>query len=357
MSADPGADHRQVEAKLRLLRLADELGSVTAACAQTGFSRDSYYRFRRAYAQAGLRGLREMVRSRPRPANRVDAAVEQAVLALRASHPDWGPGRIARDIGQRLGLTVSPSGVRSILARVAGHPRRTTLPLPPEAAPEVAAPRIRSPRSDMARMILNEAFALFAQKNYSSVTMKDIADATGINPSLIHYYFGSKEGLFMQVVEKAATDAYQTFVEISDDEDDPTEIIRLWITNHISQFTLMQNLIKISVDYANTHSSNERIDGAIRKFYAIEAQILNDALQRGIHSGAFREVEIERTATFISTFLDGVLVRSVMFTEFDQAAAIENLVSFIAEHLSGAAPLAVESRAMPGGSRAAGRRS
>lgn len=82
--------HDSVEEKLKLLRLAEELGSVTEACARTGFSRDSYYRFRKAYARGGVRALREMVRNRPRPRNRVAAEIEEAVLELRRAHPDWG---------------------------------------------------------------------------------------------------------------------------------------------------------------------------------------------------------------------------------------------------------------------------
>lgn len=191
----------------------------------------------------------------------------------------------------------------------------------------------RGQRNDTATMILQEAFSLFAKTNYSTVTMKDIADAIGMNPSLIHYYFGSKEGLFLQVVEKAATDAHRTFLDICRDESDPRRVIHVWIINHAAQFTLMQNLIKISVDYANTHSRNPRIDAAIRKFYEIEARILKDALHRGIRAGLFRAVDVDRMSTFISTFLDGMLVRSVMFEEFSYDTAADDLVDFVMEHL------------------------
>lgn len=329
--AAPDTGKTAADARLRLLRRAAELGSISAACAEAGFSRDSYYRFKRAYEKGGIRALREMVRTRPRPKNRVAPAIEDAVLATAADHPDWGAGRIAGELARRLGLSVSRSGVRGVLAR-----RRGPLaPFSASAAPGTAGrPRARATRSEMAALILGSAFELFAQKNYSTVTVKNIADAIAINPSLVHYYFGSKEGLFLQVVEKAAADAHATFQEIRHDETHPARVIELWIRNHVAQFPLMQNLIKISVDYANTHGDDEKIGGAIRKFYRIEAAILRDALQRGIDQGIFRPLDIDRVSVFISTFLDGVLVRSVMFPEFSHRQAIDDLVGFVMEHLT-----------------------
>lgn len=322
-----------VEAKLGLLRLAEELGNVSLACAQTGYSRDSYYRFKRAYAAGGTRALGEMVPARPRPKNRVAPEIERAVIALRRARPDWGAGRIAADLARRMGLAVSATGVRGILARNAPASRMADDARGGERAAKPQ--KAKNPRSDMAALILNEAFTLFAEKNYSTVTMKDLADTIGINPSLIHYYFGSKEGLFLQVVEKAATDAHATFLDIRQGEEAPARIIELWIMNHARQFLLMQNLIKISVDYANTHNADERINQAIRKFYAIEAEILRAALQDGMARGDFRRVDIDKVSTFISTFLDGVLVRSVMFSEFSHDTAIDDLAAFVMEHLRG----------------------
>lgn len=339
----PASGERSLREKLALLARAEELGSVSAACAELNFSRDSYYRFKRAYASGGLMALRAMVRHRARPGNRVGAQVEKAVLSVHAAHPGWGTTRIASHLRDRLGLSVSPAGVRGVLGRhhpappmldAGGAPRR---PAGPRGRARQDAPDSAAARNDMAGAILAAALALFAERNYSTVTMKDIAEALGINPSLIHYYFGSKESLFLQVVENAALRAHQTFLAIRAGVDEPADIIRLWVLNHVSQFKLMQDLIRISVDYAQTHQGNDKIDAAIRKFYRIEAHILEEALARGIAAGSFREVEIKRTATFISTFLDGVLVRSIMFAEFDETTAVHDLVEFIMGHVAAGA--------------------
>lgn len=174
---------------------------------------------------------------------------------------------------------------------------------------------------------------LFASQNYSTVTIKDIADATGTNASLIYYYFDSKETLFRKVVETTADEAYDTFVAIRNQAETPVEIISLWIRNHFLQFPLMRKLIKISIDYASTHDRSPEIDKAINRFYDIERDVLGRAIRLGIQQGSFAAVDVEQTTAFVSTFLDGVLVRSVMMEDFSPLDAIETLTNFILHRL------------------------
>ncbi|HTR16159.1 MAG TPA: TetR/AcrR family transcriptional regulator [Acetobacteraceae bacterium] len=184
-----------------------------------------------------------------------------------------------------------------------------------------------------AELLVRAALDLFAGQNYASVTIKDIAQATGVNASLIYYYFGSKEGLFLEVVESTALRAFESFDAIRKDGISPEETVSLWIENHILQFPLMQKLIKISIDYATTHDRSARIDLAIRKFYDIEAKVLGEALRDGIARGVFAPVDVDHMTTFISTFLDGVLVRAVMFPAFDARSAIQDLRGFVLAQL------------------------
>jgi AcrR family transcriptional regulator len=54
--------------------------------------------------------------------------------------------------------------------------------------------------------IVKAAQKLFAARGYSGAAIRDIARAAGVNGAMIHYYFGSKEGLYHSIIETAATD-------------------------------------------------------------------------------------------------------------------------------------------------------
>ncbi|MDE1174102.1 MAG: helix-turn-helix domain containing protein [Parvibaculaceae bacterium] len=182
--------------------------------------------------------------------------------------------------------------------------------------------------------MLKAALDLFSAQNYSTVTIKDIASAIGVNASLVHYYFGSKEELFLRVVEATANEAFQTFEAIRNNAVSPREVISLWIENHILQFELMQKLIKISLDYATTHNRSDRIDEAIGRFYDIEAEVLGNALRVGMEQGIFETRNVDEVITFISTFLDGSLIRqAILPRRFDKAAAIHYLHTIVLDRL------------------------
>lgn len=49
--------------------------------------------------------------------------------------------------------------------------------------------------------LLNKSFELFAEKGYSSVTMREIASGIGVSTGTLYHYFPSKESLFEQLIE------------------------------------------------------------------------------------------------------------------------------------------------------------
>jgi Winged helix-turn helix len=105
-------DEKIIKPKLGLLKLAEQLGSVSQACKMMGYSRDSFYRFKEWYDSQGEAGLREISRRKPIVANRVAPEIEAAVVQFATDNPACGQQRVANEL-KKAGGFVSPGGVRS----------------------------------------------------------------------------------------------------------------------------------------------------------------------------------------------------------------------------------------------------
>jgi transposase InsO family protein len=105
-----------IKHKMGLLNLAEELHNVSQACRVMGVSRDTFYRVKEAKESGGMEALLHKDRRRANPKNRVDEAVEAAVLALALQNPAAGQVRVANEL-RKQGIFVSPTGVRSVWLR------------------------------------------------------------------------------------------------------------------------------------------------------------------------------------------------------------------------------------------------
>ena len=79
-------------------------------------SRDRYYRFKELYETVGEEAFYKISRRKPIIANRVDSAIEKAVMDMAIEYPAYGQLRVSNEL-KKSGILVSPGGVRSIWLR------------------------------------------------------------------------------------------------------------------------------------------------------------------------------------------------------------------------------------------------
>ena len=93
-------------------------------------------------------------------------------------------------------------------SRAAPPPRGSADETTPEAAPPRATHRPQPARTgrrpgspDTRQAILDAARTTFAELGFAGASIRRIASAAGVDPALVHHYFGSKEKLFLSTVE------------------------------------------------------------------------------------------------------------------------------------------------------------
>lgn len=172
---------------------------------------------------------------------------------------------------------------------------------------------------------LATSLELFAERNFASVTIKDIAKALDVNPALIYYYFDSKTDLFRATIERAVVRAFENVRPLEDKSADPATILAAWLANHVNKYHDIHRFVKIALDFRSSHEAHPAIAETIEAFYVEERRLLSRLIRDGVRQGLFKPVNPPRLAQFISTHLDGCMVRSVILPDFDLKGAVRDL--------------------------------
>ena len=96
--------------------IGKELGNISKACQMMGFSRDTFYRYKKAYEEGGVEALIEKSRRKPNLKNRTDELTEKTLIELSLEYPAYGQVRISNELRKK-GLELSPAGVRCVWLR------------------------------------------------------------------------------------------------------------------------------------------------------------------------------------------------------------------------------------------------
>lgn len=95
-----------IKHKASLLNLAEELGNVSKACKVMGFSRDTFYRYQELAQEDGVDALISRSKYTPNLKNRIDPAIEKAVLDYAVEQPAHGQHRTSNEL-RKTGIFVS----------------------------------------------------------------------------------------------------------------------------------------------------------------------------------------------------------------------------------------------------------
>lgn len=154
--------------------------------------------------------------------------------------------------------------------------------------------------------ILQVAEAEFGEKGLAGARIDEIAAATRTSKRMIYYYFGSKEGLYLAVLEEAYRRVRdvesQLHLEDLEPEDALRRLVAFTFDHHLHHESYIRIVMAENINRGQFLALSRRIQdlnvpaiAAIRKLY-----------ERGVRSGVFRKgldpVDIHSSISALSFF-------------------------------------------------------
>ena len=164
---------------------------------------------------------------------------------------------------------------------------RAAVPRKAAASAARAAPRTNDPERTMAE-ILEAATAEFAAKGLSGARIDEIAATTRTSKRMIYYYFGSKEGLYIAVLEASYAKMRRIESELRLDDMEPEAALRELVGFTFDHHQGNQDYIRLVMSENMHRGEYLRQSKTIQNLNVTAIDAIRRLYQRGVAQGVFR---------------------------------------------------------------------
>jgi AcrR family transcriptional regulator len=195
-----------------------------------------------------------------------------------------------------------------------------------EAATQPSASAPRGLSGDKAARIVEAMRASVAERGVAGSTFDAVAGQAGVSRGLLHYYFGTKEQLLIEVVRRECdvrTERLGEAIEAAGDAEDVLDaLVRSfedWLGDGPAPVMIYEML--------TLAQRNEEIAAELANLGRHTRAHLSDALERKQRSGVLAlRAEPELAAMFLFALADGVVVRRLSEPELDIGPLTEQAI-------------------------------
>jgi AcrR family transcriptional regulator len=180
---------------------------------------------------------------------------------------------------------------------------------PSKAAPKRATKKPEARTNDPERTkadIIKVATAEFSEKGLAGARIDDIALAMSTSKRMIYYYFGSKEGLYIAVLEEAYRRIREIESELHLEDLSPEEALRKLVGFTVDYQLANPDFVRLVMNENMHRGEYLGQSKAIQKLNVPAIQGLRKVYERGLAAGVFRAgidpVDLHMSISALSVF-------------------------------------------------------
>lgn len=161
-------------------------------------------------------------------------------------------------------------------------------------------------KTDKRTSILNAAEKLFASQGFEGTSTRQIATEAGANMSMINYYFGSKEGVFMEIMSNRIQGFSLALTSIEAEDLNQLEKLMMVIdqyTRRILDNIAFHKMMHRELSLSQRPEMYDKLKQAMSGNLMIIERIIND----GIAQGEFRSVDVRMVIASIMGTITNVV--------------------------------------------------
>lgn len=160
------------------------------------------------------------------------------------------------------------------------------------------AGRVRDAEATKAKL-LNAATVEFSTKGYDGARVNVIAKNAGVNINLVYHYFGSKDGIYLAVLESMYVLIRKHHRDMSLRALPPEEAMAQLVSSTFRMFCETPEAIGVLVSENVQQGRFVRSSKLISGLYNTLLGFLKDTLERGVEAGVFRN-DVDPVELFIT---------------------------------------------------------
>ena len=188
--------------------------------------------------------------------------------------------------------------------------------------------------------IIEKAEELFATQGYEGTTVRDIADAAGVNLAMISYYFGSKEKLLEALfMERMNATRHRIEAVVNNQSLTPFQKIETLIDEYITRVEEKEAFYKIMLS-EQVINKNTVVMKLLKELKLTYARLISSVIEEGQKQKVFRkDVDIVLMLTTMTGTVMFMLINKDYYREFNNQKKLptpvfeEQLSARLREHV------------------------